>query len=240
MMDRSGLFPLVLLTVLASRIAAYDYSQYDLSSMCGGGLLFSNMGAIIVKLDTSGLRPNINCSVSYSTGRHRRITVRFSSMNLPGNFDCWENKVDLYDGKLLPQNRMTGPNGLCGYDVDRTYTTTGERIYIQFRSHVGYEGRGFTIYLTDFYSNGPCRTGEFQCDNGWCIDGFLRCDGWDNCEDRSDESASRGCDLHYLFTPWVIAVLSLLGLLFLGICLALITVVSRRVSRRSSYTQIKH
>lgn len=90
------------------------------------------------------------------------------------------------------------------------------------------------------FTDGPCQSGEFQCDNGWCIDRYLHCDGWDNCEDGSDESGSRGCDLHYFFTPWVIAVLSLGGLLFLGICLALITVISRRVSRRSSYTEIKH
>lgn len=45
-----------------------------------------------------------------------------------------------------------GPNGLCGYDVSRTFTTTGHKIYIQFRNHVGYEEGGFTVYLTDFRS----------------------------------------------------------------------------------------
>lgn len=76
--------------------------------MCGGGLLFSNMGAVIVKLDTIGVPSLMNCSATFMTGRYRRISVRFSSMDLPADFSCWQYKVDLYDGNLLPQNRMTG------------------------------------------------------------------------------------------------------------------------------------
>ena len=41
-----------------------------------------------------------------------------------------------------------------------------------------------------FISEGKCNQNEFECDNGGCINKDYRCDGDNDCSDRSDE---RGC-----------------------------------------------
>ena len=40
---------------------------------------------------------------------------------------------------------------------------------------------------------GSCKEYQFQCDNGECIKLEKKCDGWPNCRDKSDETAS-ACD----------------------------------------------
>lgn len=36
-------------------------------------------------------------------------------------------------------------------------------------------------------SHQPCRSGEFMCDSGLCINAGWRCDGDADCDDQSDE-----------------------------------------------------
>ena len=45
------------------------------------------------------------------------------------------------------------------------------------------EETDFRIY----HLNGPCRAGEFTCDNKKCININWKCDGRPDCDDKSDE-----------------------------------------------------
>ena len=37
------------------------------------------------------------------------------------------------------------------------------------------------------YVSVECQPAQFHCDNGWCIESWMRCDGRDDCGDNSDE-----------------------------------------------------
>lgn len=45
-------------------------------------------------------------------------------------------------------------------------------------------------------SHQPCRSGEFMCDSGLCINAGWRCDGDADCDDQSDERNCSELGLH--------------------------------------------
>lgn len=47
--------------------------------------------------------------------------------------------------------------------------------------------------VTYFLSKVGCESGDFQCNDGSCIDGRLQCDGISDCKDASDEAGCRKC-----------------------------------------------
>jgi len=37
------------------------------------------------------------------------------------------------------------------------------------------------------FATAECQAWQFRCDNGWCVESRMRCDGRDDCGDHSDE-----------------------------------------------------
>lgn len=48
------------------------------------------------------------------------------------------------------------------------------------------------LYLPPFAATGGCEPGQFQCENGGCIDLASRCDAKPDCSDDSDELNCKG------------------------------------------------
>ncbi|BFZ19606.1 hypothetical protein BsWGS_22645 [Bradybaena similaris] len=69
---------------------------------------------------------------------------------------------------------------------------------ITFRlvSEAPYRGDGFKLHFSVFRPYWPCYTQEFKCQQiQRCVNYDLTCDGWDDCEDYSDERWEAGCAL---------------------------------------------
>jgi len=50
-----------------------------------------------------------------------------------------------------------------------------------------------------------CREDQYECDDGNCVEGWMRCDGRPQCEDSSDEFGCRKFDIwsiHVLKGVW--------------------------------------
>uniref|UniRef100_A0A671MLZ8 Suppressor of tumorigenicity 14 protein homolog n=1 Tax=Sinocyclocheilus anshuiensis TaxID=1608454 RepID=A0A671MLZ8_9TELE len=63
---------------------------------------------------------------------------------------------------------------------------------VKFHSDESYTDKGFRITYTAFDPVNPC-PGQFACTSGYCIKKEQHCDGWNDCEDMSDEKSCH-CD----------------------------------------------
>lgn len=51
----------------------------------------------------------------------------------------------------------------------------------------------FVLFTISAASHQPCRSGEFMCNSGLCINAGWRCDGDFDCDDQSDERNCSEC-----------------------------------------------
>ncbi|KAF7641610.1 hypothetical protein LDENG_00276240, partial [Lucifuga dentata] len=89
---------------------------------------------------------------------------------------CLKDYVDI-DGKKL-----------CGEEPSDMLTevSTTNKMNVVFYSDASYVDRGFSAVFEATNSEDPCPN-QFQCANKNCIKSDLKCDGWNDCGDMSDE-----------------------------------------------------
>ncbi|RUS80591.1 hypothetical protein EGW08_011646 [Elysia chlorotica] len=69
-------------------------------------------------------------------------------------------------------------------------------LILRLESEGPYRGNGFKVHINQFRPQYPCSNREFKCtENPYCVHDDLRCDGWNDCGDHSDEEREAGCGL---------------------------------------------
>uniref|UniRef100_M3YBF7 Suppression of tumorigenicity 14 n=1 Tax=Mustela putorius furo TaxID=9669 RepID=M3YBF7_MUSPF len=85
----------------------------------------------------------------------------------------------------------------CGERPQFVVTSKSSRITVRFHSDQSYTDTGFLAEYLSYDSSDPC-PGKFMCNTGRCIRNELRCDGWADCTDYSDELNCQ-CNATYQF-----------------------------------------
>ncbi|XP_059171146.1 uncharacterized protein LOC131952481 [Physella acuta] len=128
--------------------------------------------------------------------------------------------IELYFVDIIPQtaDRKTCDTGLeifdqmgrkyyagriCGEAVEwsermetskRSVVIESSPLIFRLYSSGSYRGEGFRVHLNLFRPYWPCYGSEFKCQNiQRCVHDDLKCDGWDDCGDSSDEREEAGC-----------------------------------------------
>lgn len=102
---------------------------------------------------------------------------------------CNYDWLELHDGNSTESEYVCGIDSkICGISPSRTksvYLTRGHFLTLYFKSSDEEKYTGFDMVITR-YRYGECRSDEYTCDNGRCIDQSLQCNGFNPCGDGSD------------------------------------------------------
>lgn len=120
--------------------------------------------------------PQTSCQWLIEVPVDKVVKVTFLRFVLENSTDCRKDYVEI-NGKKL-----------CGIKRDRTVTETSNTntMTVKFSSDTSYVDRGFSAEFEAIDNNDPCPQ-QFQCNNKRCISAKLKCDGWNDCGDMSEE-----------------------------------------------------
>uniref|UniRef100_A0A671MEH1 Suppressor of tumorigenicity 14 protein homolog n=1 Tax=Sinocyclocheilus anshuiensis TaxID=1608454 RepID=A0A671MEH1_9TELE len=126
--------------------------------------------------------PLIDCNWNINVPAGRKIKIEFSMFRVkePGvdTSSCHKDFIEVLGKKY------------CGERRRLVLSSATNTLEVKFHSDESYTDKGFRITYTAFDPVNPC-PGQFACTSGYCIKKEQHCDGWNDCEDMSDEKSCR-------------------------------------------------
>ncbi|KYO35741.1 suppressor of tumorigenicity 14 protein isoform X1 [Alligator mississippiensis] len=158
-----------------------EFFQLPKIKSCGGTLK-GTTGTFTTPFYPAHYPPNLDCTWDIEVPSNKNVKVRFNLFYVlePGVpiATCTKDYVEVSNTKY------------CGERPRFVVASNTNRITVQFHSDQSYTDTGFSAEFLSYDSSDPC-PGRFTCKTGRCIDKALRCDGWMDCSDASDE---RSCN----------------------------------------------
>uniref|UniRef100_A0A3B3ZLF5 Uncharacterized protein n=1 Tax=Periophthalmus magnuspinnatus TaxID=409849 RepID=A0A3B3ZLF5_9GOBI len=143
-----------------------------------GGVLTDSKGVIASPQHPSFYPPATDCkwTIKVPSGQKVRLKFTMFRMKEPG-VDvrvCHKDYVQAMDVKY------------CGEMSSLSLTSSTNELEVLFHSDESFTDKGFSAEYSAYDPNNPCPN-EFACLSGLCISKELKCDGWNDCGDMSDE-----------------------------------------------------
>lgn len=179
-----------LITNTGRRNPGFEAMFFQLPKMSScGGYLREAQGTFSSPYYPGHYPPNINCTWDIEVPNHRNVKVSFKLFyllepNVPLG-TCPKDYVEINGEKY------------CGERPQFVVASNSSRITVHFHSDQSYTDTGFFAEYLSYDSSDPC-PGKFMCNTGRCIRNELRCDGWADCADYSDELNCK-CNATYQF-----------------------------------------
>uniref|UniRef100_A0A672ZZ38 Suppression of tumorigenicity 14b n=1 Tax=Sphaeramia orbicularis TaxID=375764 RepID=A0A672ZZ38_9TELE len=153
-----------------------NYSQ--IPATCGGKLTTAK-GTFSSPFFPSNYPPQTTCTWDIQVSQEKFLKVQFKEFFLGTDDDgCGTDYVD-----------VNGQRYCGGKPKNTVVTSRSNTMTVTFHSDSSYVHQGFTAEYEAFIPTNPCPD-RFRCSDNLCISRDLRCDGWDDCGDGSDED---GC-----------------------------------------------
>lgn len=164
-----------------------NYSQTKLDNSECGGLLTTGKGVFSSPFYPSNYPPQISCVWNIKTSEDKFIKILFRRFSVGPDKDlnCSTDYVMVNDKKLCGSN-LKSP----------VLTVSSSRATVMFYSDSSNVTHGFTAEYEAYVPTDPCPN-QFQCSNNLCLSLALKCDGYDDCGDGSDENNCK-CTLSQL------------------------------------------
>ncbi|KAK1894852.1 Suppressor of tumorigenicity 14 protein like [Dissostichus eleginoides] len=145
--------------------------------VCGGNLP-ENKGVFTSPLHPSFYPPAVDCKWTIKVPAGKEVRLRFTMFRMkePG-VDirvCHKDYVEVLGTKY------------CGELSSLALTSKSNVLEVMFHSDESFADKGFSAEYSAYDPADPC-PGKFACASGICIAKDLKCDGWNDCGDMSDE-----------------------------------------------------
>ncbi|XP_028678300.1 suppressor of tumorigenicity 14 protein homolog [Erpetoichthys calabaricus] len=128
--------------------------------------------------------PNLSCLYTIQVPQGMRIRMKFSMFRM--------KEPDTDQGSCKKDYVEIMSKRYCGERSVLQLASTTNVLQVKFYSDSSYTDKGFEASYSAFNPSNPC-PGEFTCKAGNCVPSSLRCDGWNDCGDLSDEVGCQ-CD----------------------------------------------
>lgn len=143
-----------------------------------GGVLSDKQGVFTSPLHPSFYPPAVDCKWTIKVPAGNKVRVKFTifRMKEPG-VDirvCHKDYVEVMGTKY------------CGEMSSLALTSSTNVLDVSFHSDESYTDKGFHAEYSAYDPANPCPN-KFACASGICISKDLKCDGWNDCGDMSDE-----------------------------------------------------
>ncbi|XP_006901796.1 PREDICTED: suppressor of tumorigenicity 14 protein [Elephantulus edwardii] len=190
-LSSQNVFLVTLITSTERRHPGFEAAFFQLPKLSScGGYLRQAQGTFSSPYYPGHFPPNIDCVWNIEVPNNRYVKVRFKVFylvepNMPPA-SCTKDYVEVNGEKH------------CGEKPQFVVTSNSSKMTVRFHSDHSYTDTGFLAEYLSYDSRDPC-PGMFTCNTGRCIRKALRCDGWADCADYSDE-LNCVCNVTHQFT----------------------------------------
>uniref|UniRef100_A0A8C0IT12 CUB domain-containing protein n=1 Tax=Chelonoidis abingdonii TaxID=106734 RepID=A0A8C0IT12_CHEAB len=157
-----------------------EFFQLPKAKTCSKTLSFQS-GTFTTPYYPAHYPPNMDCVWDIEVPSTKNVKVHFNPFYVlePGVpvSSCTKDYVEISNTKY------------CG-ERSQFVVVSNNKITVRFHSDQSYTDTVFSAEFLSYDSSDPC-PGKFICNTGRCIDKVMRCDGWMDCTDGSDE---RSCN----------------------------------------------
>ncbi|XP_044063592.1 suppressor of tumorigenicity 14 protein [Siniperca chuatsi] len=157
--------------------AKYSSIPISKGKTCGG-VLSESKGVFTSPLHPSFYPPSVDCKWTIKVSTEMKVRVKFTMFRMkePGvdTRVCHKDYVEIAGTKY------------CGEMSSLALTSDTNSLDVSFHSDKSYTDKGFRAEYSAYDPADPCPN-RFACNSGICIAKELKCDGWNDCGDMSDE-----------------------------------------------------